>query len=322
MGVARKLIDLFRRGPQMDYSYYKSLRLDQYPDALKAWYKRKTGKSLNLENPHTFNEKIQWIKLYDSTPIKTRLTDKYLVREWVAKKIGEKYVIPLLGVWDRFDAIDFESLPKTYALKANHGCGWNFLVGANTVPDYSKMRNAFATWLQTNYAFVDGLELQYKDIVPLIIAEEHIDNEETGLNDYKVWCYHGSPLYIQYLANRKTRLQMRFYDTDWHPLPFCNTSTKSSELRYAQPIAKPSNLEELLSLSAELSKDFCYVRVDFYRLDDGSIKFGEMTFTPFSGACYWHPEEYDQKLGSMLRLGHAAQTTDGRMASHHGLVKP
>lgn len=109
------------------YNYYAGLRREEYPQALAAWYKELSGKDLNLDAPVTFNEKIQWLKLYDSTPLKTRLADKYQVREWIKEKIGEKYLIPLLGVYDSFDKIDFSKLPQQFVIKCNHGSGWNII---------------------------------------------------------------------------------------------------------------------------------------------------------------------------------------------------
>ena len=159
-----------------DYDYYRSLDPSQYEEELKDWYKRRTKKELDLENPKTFNEKIQWLKLYDSTPIKTKLADKYLVREWVKEKIGEEYLVPLLGVWDKFDDIDFDKLPDKFVLKCNHGCGWNLIVTDKSKIDKVEAKKKFDKWMNTNFAFCNGLELHYKNIQPKIIAEEYLEN--------------------------------------------------------------------------------------------------------------------------------------------------
>lgn len=121
--------------------------------ALPGWFKGRTGQELNLDHPQTFNEKIQWLKLYDSTPIKTRLADKYLVRDWVKKKIGEKYLIPLPGVYDRFEDIDFDSLPESFAIKCYHGCAWNFIVKDKSALDLDETKTKLDNWLNTDYAF-------------------------------------------------------------------------------------------------------------------------------------------------------------------------
>ena len=127
--LVRSILD---RQTEARYSYYANLDPSMYPAELARWYESTTGTSLDLENPQTFNEKIQWLKLYNSTPLKTRLTDKYLVREWIAEEIGEEYLIPLLGVWDSFNEIDFDALPNQFVLKANHGSGWNVIVKDET----------------------------------------------------------------------------------------------------------------------------------------------------------------------------------------------
>jgi len=280
-----------------DYKYYKGLHPDNYADELKSWYKQWLGKPLNLENPQTFNEKIQWLKLYDSTPIKTRLTDKCLVRDWVKERIGEKYLIPLLGVWDRFDDIDFDSLPDKFVLKANHGSGWNIIVKDKSIFDKAEAKSKFSRWLNTNFAFINGLELQYKEISPKIIAEQFIENKGVDLYDYKIWCFSGTPKFIMFLAERQIGLKMAFYDLAWNFLPFTY-----SYPQYDKLVTKPDNMDEMLNIAATLCEDFIHVRVDLYRLDDGSLKFGEMTFTTASGTCNWNPKEYDLVLGHMIAL--------------------
>jgi hypothetical protein len=282
---------------EIDYKFYKGLHPDNYTDELKVWFKRVSGKPLDLENPRTFNEKVQWLKLYDNTPIKTRLADKYLVRSWVKEQIGEKYLVPLIGVWDKFDDIDFDRFPDKFVLKANHGCGWNIIVKDKSTFDKSAAKKEFSRWLNTNFAFINGLELHYKAISPKIIAEEFIENEGMYLYDYKIWCFNGKPKFIMFLAERQIRLKMAFYDLNWNILPFTY-----SYPQYEKLVPKPDNLDEMLDVTKMLCKDFMHVRVDLYRLDDGSLKFGEMTFTTASGACNWNPPEYDLVLGQMITL--------------------
>ena len=284
---------------QMNYLYYKGLHPEQYEDNLKEWYKSQLGENLNLDNPKTFNEKIQWLKLNDSTPLKTQLADKYLVREWVKNKIGEKYLIPLLGVWDDFDDINFNSLPRQFVLKANHGCAYNIIVKDKTTFNKDDARNKFKLWLRENFAFKFGLEMHYKNIQPKIIAENFIENTTSGdLYDYKFWCFNGKVHYIQFLSERNLDgLKMAFYDKDWNKQHFvysCPLDKKTIE--------KPDNLDEMINLAEKLSKDFNHVRVDFYRLDDGTIYFGEMTFTSASGSCKWNDEKINQQFGDLIKL--------------------
>lgn len=281
------------------YNYYKNLEPEKYPQELSHWYQHATGKSLDLENPKTFNEKIQWIKLYDSSPLKTQLADKYLVREYISEKIGDEYLIPLLGVWDSFDEIDFDILPNQFVLKANHGSGWNIIVRDKSKFDRRDAKKKIDKWMKTNFAYNAGLEMHYKDIPPKVIAEEYLENSNGELADYKFHCYSGNPEYIQCMTGRANHdtLREKIYDFDWNPLPFVQNYE-----RYEGEIKKPCDIPKMVSLARKLSEDFIYVRVDFYVLDNGSVKFGEMTFTPGSGMGSWNLPEYDLKYGDMIKL--------------------
>ena len=275
---------------------------------LKDWYNRVTGDVLDLDNPRTFDEKIQWSKLYDSTPIKTRLADKYLVRDWVAEKIGDKYLIPLLGVYDSFDEIDFEKLPKQFVIKCNHGCAYNIIVKDKSKLDLADVKAKLDKWMNENFAFSYGCELHYRDIKPKIIIEQFIENKKSGgdLYDYKFWCFGGKVYYIQFLSERNIDgLKMAFYNKNWEKQHFV----------YSHPldkknIEKPSNLDEMIELAERLSKDFNHVRVDFYRLDDGTIYFGEMTFTSASGTCKWNDEKINRYFGKLFKLPKLAYNMD------------
>ena len=283
-----------------DYHYYKNLDPQKYPQELCEWYKKVTGKKLNLQNPQTFNEKIQWLKLYDSTPIKTMLADKYLVREWVNEKIGEEYLIPLLGVWDKFDDIDFDKLPEKFVLKANHGCGWNIIVKDKNNFNINDAKKKFDVWMNTNYAFKNGLELHYKNIAPKIIAEKYIENDE-GLLDYKFLCFNGKVKYVWVDTDRFTAHKRDIFDLDWNHLPFTIKFPNAKKTP-----GKPKRLKEMIELATELSKGFAHVRVDFYEVDS-KIYFGEVTFTSGSGIEKFCPEEYDLKLGQMIELPNKAE---------------
>ena len=280
-----------------NYDYYRKLDLSKYESELKEWYKKKTGKDLDLDNPKTFNEKIQWLKLYDSTPLKTKLADKYLVREYVKEKIGEEYLVPLLGVWDKFDDIDFNKLPNKFVLKCNHGSGWNMVVTDKSKFNKSEAKKKIDKWMSTNFAFCNGLELHYKNIEPKIIAEEYLENENKDLYDYKVMCFGGIPQFIGVDRNRFNGHTRDIFDLDWNKIPI-EISYKKSSL----DLNKPKNLDEIIELSKKLSEEFCLVRVDFYILNDGSIKFGELTFTPESGASKFSYEKYDKMLGDKIVL--------------------
>lgn len=282
------------------YAVHKYSPEEKHAEILSDWYFKHTGKVLNLKNPQTYNEKIQWMKLYDSIAIKTKLADKYLVRDWVAAKVGAKYLIPLLGVWDSFDDIDFESLPNRFVLKCNHGCGYNLIVKDKSQLNLAEAKRKINTWLGEDFAF-RGLELHYSPIPRKIIAEEYIENtgsEGGDLYDYKFWCFDGKVKYIQFLSERNTNgLKMAFYDMEWNKQNFVYSFPLDTK-----EISKPDNLVEMIEIAEKLAAPFNHVRVDLYRMDDGKLYFGEMTFTTASGNCKWVPDEMDYKMGQMIRL--------------------
>lgn len=285
---------------KLRYMVHKYCQDDKRAEALSDWYRERRAAVLNLANPQTYNEKIQWMKLYDSTPIKTRLADKYLVRDWVAERIGARYLIPLLGVWDSFNEIDFDALPEQFVLKCNHGCGYNLIVQNKAELKLEDAKRKINAWLAEDFAFKGVFELHYSPIPRKIIAEQYIENKASkgDLYDYKFWCFDGKVKYIQFLSDRNiSGLKMAFYDTSW----------KKQDFVYSHPldtkdIARPDNLEEMIALAEKLAKGFNHVRVDFYRMDDGRIYFGEMTFTSASGFCHWQPAEMDYTMGQLLNL--------------------
>lgn len=314
-GRALKLICLLMQG-ELRYAYqvakawlkgrpfdayhdYASLKEDQYPKELTLWYYMTTGRKLDLENPQTFNDKSQWLKLYDCTPLKTQLADKYLVRDWVKERIGEECLVPLLGVWNSFDQINFDLLPDRFVLKANHGSGWNIVVRDKAAFDKAAARRQFAAWMSTNYAFAYGFELHYANIPRKIIAERYIENADGNLYDYKIHCFNGKPQYVQVIGDRdliKHTGREAFYDTQWNLMPFTYNYP-----RYEKPIPRPGALGRLLELTGILCRGFAYARIDLYVLDEG-IKFGEITFIPSSGTDRWNPPETDLMLGQMVTL--------------------
>ena len=236
------------------------------------------------------------MKLYDVTPLKTMLVDKYACREWVAERIGGEYLVPLLGVWDSFDEIDFDTLPDKFVLKANHGSGWNVIVKDKKSLDIQETKKKFNKWMNTNYAFINGFELQYMNIRPKIIAEAYLENGNNDLYDYKVFCFNGKAESIVFISERKNGAKEAFFDLDWNRMPV-SFHFPSIE----KEVAKPQNLELMIELAEKLSKGFPQVRVDFYVLNDGSIKFGEMTFTSLSGIHKWGSEQ-DTIYGNMISL--------------------
>ena len=269
-----------------------------YPFALKRWYKKCTGRELDLKNPKTFCEKINWIKLYGVTPEMTRLSDKLLVRDFVREKIGEQYLVPLLGAWDKFDDIDFASLPDKFALKTNHGSATNIIVEDKKKLDMKDAKEKFDFWMSINFAFQFGYQLQYRDIKRKIIAEEFIENGGNDLFDYKIHCFKGKSEYVEYIGGRRSSAREIYLDTKWNPVDFYDAVFP----RYEKVPEKPVCLDRMLELAEKLSEGWNYVRVDFYLLDNGDIKFGEMTFTPGSGQYTWNPPEADLMMGEKIEL--------------------
>jgi len=202
--------------------YHRNCHLSppQYRAALKHWYWLFKGRPCHLEAPRTMTEKIHWLKLYDSTPLKGRLADKFLVREWVADTVGEEYLVPLLGVWDSPDEIDFASLPTSFVLKATHGSGWNILVPNKSALDEEWARGRLREWLGLRQAMKGGFELHYEYCEPRIVCERFLRDGTGGLRDYKFMVFDGV-VQFAFTVDRRAGLAMRgTYLPDWTRAPF------------------------------------------------------------------------------------------------------
>lgn len=275
---------------------YNRMDREQLQTILKEKYEKLMGYTLNYENPKTFTEKIQYMKIYDSTPIKTKLADKYTVREWITNKIGSKYLIPLIGVWDRFEDINFSELPDAFCLKTNHGSGMNLIVKSKNEMDIKKAKNLFEWWMQRPF-WACTIEPQYRYMPRKLIAEKYIEELDGGLYDYKIHCFHGQPVFIQCIGDRDlekhTGYQMN-YDADWNEKEWIFEDYPAFPYR----VSKPQCLSEMLHIAKELSADFDYVRVDLYEVN-GKVYFGEMTFTPGSGN-YPYKGTWTRKMDEIL----------------------
>lgn len=271
----------------------------RYENDLIRWYERRTGRPLDLKQPQSFSEKIQYLKLFDSTPLKTQLADKYLVRDWVAERIGEDHLVPLLGVWESFDDIDFGSLPDKFVLKLNHGSGMNIVVKDKRYFDSEEARAKIECWANIDFAFQNGYELHYSNIPRRIIAEEYIEAlSDDSLLDYRFFCFDGEPYHVWVDKGSGTKHHYRnIYSLDWELLPL-----KVSYDRIVGGVERPTQLDEMIDLARILSAGINFVRVDFYITDEG-IKFGEMTFTPQTGLGDWEPYKYNLEYGAQLHLG-------------------
>ena len=266
-------------------------------DKLCRWYKRQTGEDLDLLNPVTFNQKIQWLKLYDSTPVKSQLADKYLVREWVAERIGAKYLIPLIGVWDSPDQIPFNSLGNSYVLKMNDSSGHNIVVEDASDVDCGQARTTIQKWFDSDFVLDAGYELHYGRIKPKILAEQYLYESPIGLTDYRFFCFDGEPYAIWVDVGSGTKQHRRdIYDLEWNLQPLLVSYANLSSHK-----PKPAKLNEMLYVARTLSQGFCHVRVDLYYIG-GEVYFGEMTFTSQSGIGKWDPPEYNLVYGEQLKL--------------------
>lgn len=261
------------------------------------WY-RHFHKRLNLKNPKTFNEKLQWLKLYDRNPIYTQMVDKYEVRDYIKKIIGEEYLIPLLGVWNSFDEIDFSKLPNQFVLKCTHDSGGIRICKDKNTFDFEEAKIFFAKRLKVNY-FYASREWPYKNVKPRIIAEKYMTNDDTELADYKVHNFNGIPKFILVCKDRflDKGLSEDFFNCGWKHLDLKRPDIPNSD----EDIEKPESLKEMLELSEKLSKNITFVRTDFYEIN-GKLYFGEITFYPASGFEGFEPDEWDSTLGKWLKI--------------------
>ena len=275
----------------------EALPTTEYPKLIERDYQKALGHSLDWNNLQTYTEKMQWEKIYDKNPLKAVLADKYCVREWVKNRIGKEYLIPLLGVWDSFDEIDFSRLPEQFVLKTNHGTKTNLIVKDKGKLNIKRTKRIFDDWMKTNYAFTNSLELHYKDIPRKIIAEKYLETESGELEDYKFLCFDGKPCFCWVDIGRFTKHTRKVFNMQWEVQPCTQSSFGSADY----DIPKPQNFDQMVEIAAELSRGFSHVRVDLYNVY-GKIYFGEMTFTNASGLSRIIPEEYDKVLGECWNL--------------------
>lgn len=273
------------------------------PDAtyLKLLYRFKMGHRLNLKNPQTFTEKLQWLKLYNRKPEYPTMVDKYAVKQYVANIIGDDYIIPTLGVWDKPEEIDWDSLPKQFVLKTTHGgggCGVVICRDKGTFDKTSalaKLKESLASDIYSSLR-----EWPYKNVPKRIIAEKFMSSEESpapkDLLDYKFFCFNGKVKFFKVDFGRFVEHHANYYDTDGKLLPF---GEKKFEPAPAHIIELPNNLREMILLAERLSKNEPFLRVDFYNVN-GTIFFGELTFYPASGMGKWTTEEADSIIGDYL----------------------
>lgn len=286
---------------EINHKFLSKLSEDEYPACLEYIYNKQTGENLNLKNPKTFNEKVQWLKLNDNSPIKSQLTDKILVRDWVKSKIGEEYLKPVLWIGKNFDDIPFEELPDRFIIKTNHGCKWHFAIKdkkrfIETPQVYNFVRNKFNDWMNLCFSWFAGFEMQYKDIDPKILIEPLLWEEgHKSPIDFEIFCFNEAPKLCEVITNTDPRMSTVF-----------NEKGEILDVKFFKKgiyiVQQPHKLlEKAVELSKILCKDFKLVRVDWMVYND-KLYFNEMTFSPQSGFYSFPIPKQNLLLGNMLKI--------------------
>ncbi len=306
INAAKRLIN----NPRMAIRYLNTMGFlnflsDRACCKLQWW--AETGSRLNLDHPTGFNEKLQWLKVYDHRPEYTLYVDKVLVRDYVKTVIGEKYLVPLIGVYDNPDQIDFDLLPDKFVIKCNHNSGGGMCVCSDKASlDIQSTKNKLKKELKKNF-YYENREWPYKNIVPKLMCEEYIidkspKNTSGTLIDYKFYCFNGEPKFLYVgtddISNgTKGELNLSFFDFDWNLSPFYRSDHKPLQI----DVEKPECLDEMIEISGKLSKGFPFVRVDLYWVNN-QILFSELTFFPGGGYGLFNPEEWENRIGSWITL--------------------
>jgi len=270
--------------------------------SIKHIFRKRVGYDCDLDNPRSFNEKIQWLKLHDHNPLYPLLIDKIRVKEMVSRELGAEYVIPMIGHgYSRFTDIPFDELPEQFVLKCNHDAASTIVCKDKSSFDFEKAKRKIEKALRTNYYHYDGKQWGYKDIKPQVFVEKYMQNgKDAELNDYKFLMFNGECKCIFLYAERFSGygLKMNSYDSNWNLLPFTRHYLNTNS-----PIVKPDNLDKMLEVANKLAEmvhnDF--VRIDLYDIN-GRIYFGEFTFYPGGGFEEFYPVEWDYVLGSWINL--------------------
>lgn len=262
-------------------------------------FKNRVGYWPHLNHPRTFNEKLQWLKLNDRHAEYTQMVDKIDAKKYVASIIGDKYIIPTLGVWNSVDEIEWDKLPNQFVIKVSSDSGGIVVCKDKQTLDIEKAKEKLTNGWGKNY-YVHNKEYPYRDLTPRIIAEEYKEDESGyELRDYKIFCFNGEPKILFVASDRQNAgedTKFDFFDLNWNHLPFTNGHPNSKE-----HIAKPKNFEEMLEIAKKLSVGIPQVRIDLYNCN-GQIYFGEITFFHWSGMTAFDPVEWDFKLGKMIKL--------------------
>ena len=274
----------------------KCADVDILKKRLAVFYKLKTGRGINIEKATTYTEKVQLYKLFMINRGYEKYTDKVVVRDWIKNKIGEKYLIPIYGIWTDANDISFDKLPKSFALKTNHGAGMNLIVNDKDKINVKDAVVKINRWLNTDYSVQNGFEFQYRNIKPLVYAEKLIFNQKGELPEYKFICFSGQPLYCMVDTDRFGTHKRNIYNMQWKLQSWNIGSYENSN-----HVSMPDNFLDMIEIAKILSKGFSHVRVDLYNVD-GKILFSEMTFTTGSGYSFPKPESANKMLGDLWKI--------------------
>lgn len=262
-------------------------------------YSTKFNKKLNFENPQTYNEKLQWLKINNRDPKYTQLVDKYTVRKYVQEKIGSEYLVPLLNVWESVEEIDWKSLPDQFVLKCNHDSGGLIICTDKKQLDVNKAKKKLRKSLARNYYYA-GREWPYKNVPPLILCEEFLSNPTGGeIQNYRIFCFNGKAEFIavDFNTTDKNNTKRNIYDLEWNLLDFKISYPNEKKFDHSKPLM----LNKMIELSEKLSDNIPHARIDFYYIED-QIIFGEITLFHQSGLGVIEPIEYEQKLGDLIDI--------------------
>lgn len=263
---------------------------------IKILYKYRMGKKINLNNPKTFNEKINWLKLCDRKDIYTKMADKYEVKQFISETIGDEYVIPLIGIYDSFDDIDFDKLPNRFVIKCTHDSGGLVICKNKKELNIDDARSKIQKSLKRNY-YLKGREWPYKNIKPRILIEKFIEDDMIDdLRDYKFMCFNGRVKYV-YVTVKNDNIWENYYDANFKPV-----DVNHGFPRYNEEFAKPKNFHKMVRIAERLAKNTPFLRVDLHNIK-GEILFGEMTFYDWGGLRAFADEKFDVRLGNLIDIG-------------------
>lgn len=298
MDVKHKIKNIFPKALMNEYKLLKinmkkNKKYRQIEEEINKKYVKIFGKEINWNKPKSYTEKLNVSKVYGANELKTKLTDKLLVRDWIADKIGEEYLIPLIGSYDNFEDINFNELPSKFVIKCNHDSGSVTLCKNKDKLNWKNLKKKYDFYLRRNFAYL-GYEMHYRDIKPKILIEKYMGD---SINDYKFLCFDGKPYYCWVDSDRFADHRRNIYDLNWKLQQFRQMTYENSK----EPINCPNQFSKMIQIVEKLCKGFDHVRVDLYVIQD-KIYFGEMTFTNGNGFERIYPDEWNDKLGELWNL--------------------